>query len=458
MRVQTAVVRRGGRPVVIKRAMDPDGRRAIEHEGRVLGLARHPGVVELVDQVDDELVLRFVGSHTLATSPCRSPEHAAGLIAALAETVAALHQVGIVHGRIAAEHVVVDREGHPILVGFSGARVVEAGADDPPSRADDVANLGALLRWLLLEQPDREELVPARRWRTAHGDAVARRALLTLADHATADDPRIRPVARRLAAAILTTVPTALLVAGDEAEPDDRGEGNQQVDVAGGDLAGSGTDRGGAAPDHRDALDAAFRPERPPDRPADRSSRRTHRRHPLRGRGITAALALLGLTLFAFGATSMAHGPRPSLDASASGPPSAAPAVDAPPSPPPQSPPLPPDAATTTPVGTAPVPPLRIEPAGIVQHAGRSYAIGEPGDEIAIGAFDCAAADRAAVLRPATGEIFVFEAWAEPHAARRAGVAAHVPVGSHWAPPSDTCSPLAVRSPTDEHLPVPLTP
>lgn len=43
--------------------------------------------------------------------------------------------------------------------------------------------------------------------------------------------------------------------------------------------------------------------------------------------------------------------------------------------------------------------------------AGR-FEVGRPGDEVAIGDWDCDGTATPAVLRPGTGEVFVFSGWA----------------------------------------------
>ena len=92
--------------------------------------------------------------------------------------------------------------GRPRLCGFGDGR--KAAAPE-----DDVAMLGALLAELLGRDHESEP-IPDRRWRRRgawHG--WERRALLLLADQATADEPSRRPTARRLAAAVVEAVPAA---------------------------------------------------------------------------------------------------------------------------------------------------------------------------------------------------------------------------------------------------------
>ena len=104
----------------------------LTREARMLTLARHPGVVTLIglERTPERarLTTAGTGSHTLATWPCPSAERAAGVIAALAETVADLHQLGIAHGRITADHVLIDQDGRPVLTGFAEAVCGTGGA------------------------------------------------------------------------------------------------------------------------------------------------------------------------------------------------------------------------------------------------------------------------------------------------------------------------------------------
>src|SRR5688500_16824152 len=92
-----------GRPILVK---DGDPER-LRREAEVLAAARHPGVVEVAAEGHGRLVLRFVGTRTLAD--LRPPvEQAAALAAGLAATVGDLHAMGVRHGRITASRVVLD--------------------------------------------------------------------------------------------------------------------------------------------------------------------------------------------------------------------------------------------------------------------------------------------------------------------------------------------------------------
>ena len=192
-------------PLVRKTAETDHGRRRLRAEADRLERARHPGVVELVAAEDDTLVLAWAGTDTLATTRPPLPV-AAGILAAVASTVADLHELGVVHGRLDPGHVVLGGDGRPRLCGLRGSGPDEA----PATPADDVAALGRLIDHLLGTDTDLEP-IPDRRWGRKRWTGYVRRSLLTLADQATDADPARRPTARTLAAAVADLVPDAHL-------------------------------------------------------------------------------------------------------------------------------------------------------------------------------------------------------------------------------------------------------
>jgi hypothetical protein len=87
-------------------------------------------------------------------------------------------------------------------------------------------------------------------------------------------------------------------------------------------------------------------------------------------------------------------------------------------------PPLPTAAAAAGRCAQAPAPavdvdgdgcpePLVVDGASVVAGAAR-WTLGQPGDVVAIGDWDCRDGPSPAVLRPATGDVFVFPSWADP--------------------------------------------
>lgn len=210
----------GGRTLVVKRAdpaVAPDAAR-LTREATLLAMARHPGVVELVgpsdplvpadrdDQGDPtgvvlELRTLFAGARTLA-APDLDPRTAARALAVVAATVADLHALGLVHGRITPDHVVLTGAGRAVLCGFAEAGL----AGDVRSDGEvllpslDVASLGSVLGRLLAEPAGAAE----RRHSGLDRGAVAR-----LVDRATDADPRLRPSARTFATALAASLPRA---------------------------------------------------------------------------------------------------------------------------------------------------------------------------------------------------------------------------------------------------------
>jgi hypothetical protein len=218
----------------------------------------------------------------------------------------------------------------------------------------DVYGLGAILRGLVVDGPNELEPIPDRRFNLARlrpmWSGYQRRALLTLADRATDETPLRRPPARRLASDILDTVPSATI---DDTTP----------------FTAPG------AAEHE----------------------RVHRR--TLGPTIAAAVVLLALAAVLTnawrGARSAAAPTTPAIDATAS---------------------------TADQCGAAPLGPdldgdgcgdtVEVQTGGVVVVGTKRFAVGAPGDQVAVGDWDCDGTSTLALLRPGTGEVFVFDSWA----------------------------------------------
>jgi hypothetical protein len=174
-------------------------------EAAALRAAAHPGVVELVDAADGVVRTQLVKGRSLGDTRPLTAEEVAGVTAAVAATLADLHDLGITHGGIDAGHVIVADEGRPVLCSL--------GRGGEP--ADDVAALGHLITEMLSRRlPER----PApRSWahrRQRLGPMLAppaAPALAALVAEATAPHPADRPSARALAAAVTQHIPSARL-------------------------------------------------------------------------------------------------------------------------------------------------------------------------------------------------------------------------------------------------------
>ncbi len=210
--VETSVITDpAGRPLLRKTATSPEACTRLRREAEILARFTHPGIVELVDvaESDDETVMtqRWAGSQTLASVGRLPVNEAAGVVAALASTVADLHDAGLAHQRLNPSHVVLSPEGRPVLCGLAEA------INDPAAQTADVGGLGQISRELLGNESEFEPIPERNRFgfRRAKWSGYRRRALLNLGDQATADYAEQRPSARQFAASVASTVPEARL-------------------------------------------------------------------------------------------------------------------------------------------------------------------------------------------------------------------------------------------------------
>jgi hypothetical protein len=80
--------------------------------------------------------------------------------------------------------------------------------------------------------------------------------------------------------------------------------------------------------------------------------------------------------------------------------------------------------------------------------AGHRFAAGDPGDEVVVGDWTCAGTAVPALIRPSTGEVFVFDRWASPGHDEVARPVFRTTPGSHLeAHVDDGCTTLVVRTP-----------
>lgn len=196
---------------VVKEATEPSDVERLRAEAEVLRATAHPGVVTVCSFSTDasaaRLTLRRIDGTPAAKAGPQPLDVTAGWAAALATTVADLHDLGYAHGAVAADHVIIDPAGRPILCGFGHAAASDF------LKKEDVARLAALTASWLPE-----------------GDAALRRLHRKLARFGGGPTRfgggptrpgsrrthfggrRTRPGgARELAAAILDAVPTARL-------------------------------------------------------------------------------------------------------------------------------------------------------------------------------------------------------------------------------------------------------
>lgn len=374
---------------------------ALRHEAALLADLDHPGVIGFVALVDDErglrLLTRYAGRETLATWQAPGLEELRRVAEEVAETVCHLHERGIVHGDIRPAHVVIDALRRPLLCGFSAARR-DAG-DDPAAQLADVKAVGGTVQATL----QRLETQPGRR---RHEQSLRRRMQAVAQAAADGRVPSSRALASRLRAA-----------AGESDGP----------------RAAAGRRRDGPP-----GRAAAIRPRRPgAGRVAGPLPRRPRRATWLAAAAVCAGCVLGTVMVLRLGDTSAA----PAVVASASlGAPArpaatAAPDVAAREAPSPAPPTTQPDPAQRpAPAAGSPDPPgdattrcpdpgsglrdvdgdgcaerIRIV-AGFVSVDGVRYPVGAPGDQVAVGDWDCDGIATVAVVQPG-GRVYLFEDW-----------------------------------------------
>ncbi len=240
--------------------------------------------------------------------------------------------------------------------------------------ADDVLGIGLVLRGLL--DPDlEEEPIPDRRpWRRIPWQGYRQRALLTLADQATDDEPGRRPGARALADTIreLLGAPVTSSVVGDRSPPAPPGRRQAIIDLV------------------AIRLRRRSRAPREPHQP-------THPRRAL----VLGAIGAVVVAVGAVGATSRpAPGPADATVASPTVPP-ACPAPDSP------------VAADVD--GDGCPNGVRIG-RGWIEVDDERFRVGRAQDQLRVGDWDGDGVATVALLRPDADEVWIFPTW-DPDAA-----------------------------------------
>jgi hypothetical protein len=139
----------GAAGLVRKRAQNRAERDRLAGEAAILRAGAHPGVVQLLDTVGqgepEALVLRYVAGATLCERSPMGAAEIARLGAALATTLADLHDIGIAHLSLNPSHVLIDEGGRPILCGFGEAKRATRSGDVDVWRRHDLMAVAKLL-------------------------------------------------------------------------------------------------------------------------------------------------------------------------------------------------------------------------------------------------------------------------------------------------------------------------
>ena len=387
------VSRSEGRLIAIKQV--PAERAAdIQREADLLRRLDHPGLVRFVDLVETAdggraLHTEFVNSDTWASRPLTDPAERAAGMAALAAVVADLHQLGVAHLQLTPPHVLHGENDLPVLCGLTSA--AEA---TPENRHTDLAALADLCYEPALGRgalPGKLfSLAEATREGTLSARELARRLDLIATRRPTGAAPvrvagggafeglkrRCRPKPLLRAGAVVVAVFAAFVVGarGGVPEPPPAAPELAQ-DEAPGEVAG-------ASQDPLDGHD-----------PADG----------------TVPVAEPGLV----SERSPITDPGPGLIAPPDPITEPGPGLIAPPDP--MDEPGPGQTAPPDPITKPGQIAVSVrEAAAVIEHGGRRYAIGATGDFVETGDWDCDGQATAAIVRPSTGGIVLFDAWPGP--------------------------------------------
>ena len=97
----------------------------------MLTMAPHPGLVQLRSTRPGTLEVCAVTGWCLSDMGNLAPSEVAGLGCAVATILADLHDLGIVHGAVGTDHVLVGTDGRPVLCSLGHARLWDAGTAPP---------------------------------------------------------------------------------------------------------------------------------------------------------------------------------------------------------------------------------------------------------------------------------------------------------------------------------------
>lgn len=115
--------------LVARKSVAPGAEHRLRREVAVLRLLDGLAVCTPVDPNDDgsdgQIDLAYVGPRTLVELEALRPEELLVALAGIARTLQGAHERGVSHGRLTAEHVLLDEHGGPVLAGWSAAGLRE---------------------------------------------------------------------------------------------------------------------------------------------------------------------------------------------------------------------------------------------------------------------------------------------------------------------------------------------
>ena len=420
------VSRSGDRLIAVKQV--PAGQAGdLEREAESLQRLAHPGVVRFVDLVETDdggraMHTEFVSSDTWATRPITDPAERAAGVAALAEVVADLHDMGFAHGRINPSHVLHGDGDQPVLCGFRRSTEISsenrrgdlvALADlchDPaPDQGPLAEKLSALADAARAGRLDVRELARRLAMLPHKGSSASEPARTAAADTGDRRMSRPRKKLRVVVAAVLGAS-VAVAAAGiwsrgqQESTPVTITDGAGPTAAAADPTVTTG-DSTGAAGDSTAA--EAGPPADAPDpassgasTPADVAAHPGPARFAVTAPGPTAIpspmVPGMGIPGSVARSNPLTGNPDPGQASGA-----ASDGFLLPPAP------IGLEAAAS---GES----VSLQPGAIIDHGGSRYGVGRPGDFVETGDWNCDGRPTPAIIRPSTGHIVLFDVWPAP--------------------------------------------
>jgi Tol biopolymer transport system component len=166
-RVYRALDTRLGRKVAIKflssSVADAAGRHRFQREAQIASSLNHPHILTVYDAGEfngqQYLVTEFVDGYTLsdwAPQQKREPRQIAGLLAGVADALAAAHDANILHRDIKPTNILVTKSGHAKVADFGLAKLARGDAlgEGAPERSDVVSRAGVVVGTIAYMSPE----------------------------------------------------------------------------------------------------------------------------------------------------------------------------------------------------------------------------------------------------------------------------------------------------------------
>jgi tRNA A-37 threonylcarbamoyl transferase component Bud32 len=152
---------------------DENRRRRFVHEARAASAVNHPAIAQIYE-IDEEgdlvyIVMEYVAGSTVRELVARNELDVGSAIEVgiqVADALACAHEAGIVHRDIKSDNIMVTKEGHPKVLDFGLAKLLDLSEGDPEAtRSETLAmtQAGVVLGTVAYMSPEQARGMPADR-------------------------------------------------------------------------------------------------------------------------------------------------------------------------------------------------------------------------------------------------------------------------------------------------------